>query len=62
MTWEQRVHLIAIRKAARELRAAIEQARKELPVGRAQVVVGGMSDLLNDFEQEVKELDEVMPR
>jgi malonyl CoA-acyl carrier protein transacylase len=57
-----REHLDAIAAATAELRRVVEVARRELPVGRAQVVVAGMSDLLNDFQQEVDELGEVMSR
>lgn len=53
-------HAAAITLATRRLRDAVDRARREIPTGRAQVVVAGMADALEDFDREVVDLDELV--
>lgn len=55
-------HADAIAAATHKLRTAVEKARRELPVGSAQTIVGAMSDLVADFYLEVEDLQEVLAR
>jgi hypothetical protein len=53
-------HAEAITAAAEQLRAAVDRARLDLPVGRARVVVAAMGDALDDFGRLEEELEEVL--
>ena len=53
-------HADAITQAAAQLRVVVERALRELPVGRAQVAVGAMADVLDDFYRELEDLKAVL--
>lgn len=53
-------HAAAIKAAAEQLRLVVQQARQELPVSRAKVLVAAMEDTLEDFQLLQDDLKEVL--